>query len=110
MTFEWDTDGCANGRTQYGRRGATWSRVFVPDASPVVSVNSYDPESRTYRIDRYLLDRAEMEAARAARDSYKAPACAVPNAAAMLGDRQGSVLADLPEQPNERLVYECQGS
>ena len=43
----------------------------------------------------------------AARGKYSAPECGSDNAAARLGDLQGEVLAQLPRQANERLVYEC---
>jgi hypothetical protein len=33
--------------------------------------------------------------------------CGTEGAAAKLGDLQGEVLGQLPQQPNERLVYEC---
>jgi hypothetical protein len=48
-----------------------------------------------------------MSEARTARGKYSAPECGSDNAAARLGDLQGEVLAQLPRQANERLVYEC---
>ncbi|WP_082700969.1 serine protease [Erythrobacter sp. YT30] len=108
IEFDWSATGCVNGRTQYGMDGGTWSRVFVPNDEAAVSVNSYDPESRTFRTDRYLLGRADMEAAREARRSYSPPACGVTDAARLLGERQSAVIAQLPERENERLVYSCE--
>ncbi|MFA6219521.1 MAG: serine protease [Erythrobacter sp.] len=107
LDFDWTSDGCVNARTQYGFSGGTWSRVFVPEAEDAVSVASFDPDRRTYRVERYLLSRGAMEEARAARAKYDAPLCAAAGAAARLGDLQGEVLGQLPQQPNERLVYEC---
>jgi len=80
----------------------------VPNEEDIVSVARYDPETRTYRADRYLLSREAIAAAREARGSYSAPSCDAPDGAAELGRRQDAVLAALPSQPNERLVYTCQ--
>lgn len=107
VEFEWSASGCVNGRTQYGMDGGTWSRVFVPNDEAAVSVNSYDPETRTFRTDRYLLGRADMEAARTARRGYSPPSCGVTDAARLLGERQSAVIAGLPDRENERLVYSC---
>ncbi len=112
VEFGWNEDGCVNGRTQYGLAAGEWARVFVPNEEDAVAVNRFDPETRTYRTDRYLLGRAAMSDARDARSLYTAPACDTPSAASRLGDMQGAVIALLPEAPNERLVYSCgpQGS
>ena len=107
IEFDWTADGCVNQRTQYGLAGGSWSRVFVPNAEDAVSVSSFDPDRRIFRTERYLLPREAMSAARAARGKYSAPECGSDNAAARLGDLQGEVLAQLPRQANERLVYEC---
>ena len=107
IEFDWTADGCVNERTQYGLAGGSWSRVFVPNSEDAVSVSSFDPDRRIFRTERYLLPRKSMSAARAARGKYSAPECGSDNAAARLGDLQGEVLAQLPRQANERLVYEC---
>ena len=107
IEFEWTADGCVNERTQYGLAGGSWSRVFVPNAEDAVSVSSFDPDRRIFRTERYLLPREAMSEARTARGKYSAPECGSDNAAARLGDLQGEVLAQLPRQANERLVYEC---
>ncbi len=108
LEFTWQEDGCVNGRTQYGYSGGTWSRIFVPNQEDAVSVNSYDPESQTFRTDRYLLSRNAMSGARAERGKYSPPKCGADNAASKLGDMQGAVTALLPARPNERLVYRCE--
>ena len=108
ITLRWSADGCVNERTQYGFASGEWSRVFVPNEEDIVSVARYDPQTRTYRADRYLLSRTAMSAARQARGSYDAPSCTVDDGAAELGRRQEAVLSALPNQPNERLVYSCQ--
>ena len=107
IEFDWTADGCVNQRTQYGLAGGSWSRVFVPNAEDAVSVSSFDPDRRIFRTERYLLPREAMSEARTARGKYSAPECGSDNAAAKLGDLQGEVLAQLPRQANERLVYEC---
>lgn len=109
VPFEWSADGCVNGRTQYGADGGAWTRVFVPATEAAVSVNRFDPATGEYRMDRYLLGRAEMETARTARGEYEAPACGAGEQAARdLGARQQAILSLLPPQPNERLVYRCE--
>lgn len=108
VEFEWQADGCVNERTQYGMVGGEWTRVLVPSNEAAVSISTYAPETRTYRTDRYLLGRAEMEAARAARGEYDPPACGVTDAARLLGEQQSALIAMLPDRPNERLVYSCE--
>ncbi len=107
VDFDWTASGCVNGRTQYGLRSGEWSRVFVPNEEAAVSVAQFDPETRTYRTDRYLLTASAMAEARKARGAYSVPACNAEDAATKLGDLQGAVTSALPEQPNERLVYSC---
>ncbi|WP_435417124.1 trypsin-like peptidase domain-containing protein [Parerythrobacter aurantius] len=108
VEFDWTAGGCVNGRTQYGFKSGEWSRVFVPNDEAAVSVARYDPETRTYRTDRYLLTASAMAEARKAREAYSTPTCKTEDAAAKLGDLQNAVTSKLPEQPNERLVYKCE--
>lgn len=108
VQFNWSSDGCVNGRTQYGLANGEWTRVFVPASESAVSVNRYRPEAREYVIERYLLDREAMANARTARGGYEAPACSgKPEAARALGTAQQRISASLPANPNERLVYRC---
>ena len=108
VPFRWSPNGCVNGRTQYGLAEGAWSRVFVPGEEAVVSVNRFDPATREYRMERYLLDREAMARARTARGEFEAPACGVDEQAAReFGARQAGILSLLPERPNERLVYSC---
>ena len=100
-------------RSQYGLEADAWTRVFVPQSEANVSVNTFDPQTGEYRMDRYLLDSEDLAKVRAARGAFQAPACnAGKEAAQELGSRQAAVLSLLPPQPNERLVYHCaeQGS
>ena len=111
VPLEWQDDGCVNGRTQYGLSGGSWSRVFVPESEANVSVNSFDPATGEYRMDRYLLDSDALAKVREARGKFQAPACgAGQEAAQTLGTQQATVLSLLPQQPNERLVYHCAAS
>lgn len=107
VALSWSADGCVNARTQYGFADGTWNRVLVPNDDQEVSVNSFDPDRREFRTERYLLSRGAMQQAREARGAYTAPACGGKAAAATLGEQQGAVLATLPPRPNERLVYAC---
>ena len=72
-----------------------------------MSVNSFDPDRRIFRSERYLLPRSEMSEAREARAKFEAPQCGSEGAASRLGELQSEVLGKLPQQANERLVYEC---
>ena len=108
IEFAWQDSGCVNERTQYGVVAGEWSRVLVPDDEEAVSINRYDPATRTFSTDRYLLSRSAMSAAREARDKYSPPQCGADNAAASLGDMQTGVTSLLPPRPNERLVYQCE--
>jgi hypothetical protein len=108
VPFDWTPTGCVNSRTQYGFAGGTWSRVFVPGEEAVVAVARFDPATREYLVERYLLDREAMASARKARGEFTAPACgASREAAAELGTKQASIVSLLPQRPNERLVYRC---
>ncbi|MGY6552173.1 MAG: trypsin-like peptidase domain-containing protein [Erythrobacter sp.] len=108
VALEWSADGCVNDRTQYGRTNqGEWSRVFVPDDEDAVAVNTFDPEARIFRTERYLLGQRAMAAAREARGRYTPPACGVSDASRLLGEQQSALLAMLPDRPNERLVYAC---
>lgn len=107
VPFKWSGTGCVNGRTQYGFSKGVWSRVLVPNDDQEVSVNSFDPDRREFRTERYLLSRSAMQEAREARSAYEAPQCGGSAAAATLGEQQRAVLDALPAKPNERLVYEC---
>jgi hypothetical protein len=108
IDLAWSPDGCVNGRTQYGSGLAGWQRVFAPRDEATVTVSSYDPETRTFRTDRYLLGRELLERVRAARQAYDVPECGTEGGARLLAERQQAVLTLLPEFPNERLVYSCE--
>lgn len=108
VALDWSADGCVNGRTQYGLgSGGEWARVFVPQDEAAVAVNFYDPDTRTFRTDRYLLGQAALAAAREARDAYTPATCGVSEAARTLGEQQSALTALLPDRPNERVVYSC---
>lgn len=108
VPLEWNPSGCVNKRTQYGFSQGEWSRVLVPNDDQEVSVNSFDPDRREFRAERYLLSQKAMAAARKARGAYTAASCGAEEASATLGDQQRAVLDALPAKPNERLVYTCE--
>jgi len=108
VAFEWGAGGCVNERTQYARSNGEWIRVLVPGDEAAVSVNTFDPDTRVFRTDRYLLSRSQMEEARAARRQYDVPSCGVTDAPRILSEQQSALLAMLPDRPNERLVYNCE--
>jgi hypothetical protein len=108
VAFDWSADGCVNGRTQYGLgKGGAWQRVFAAQEDAAVAVNTYDPDTRTLRTDRYLLGQEALAAAREARAAYTPPSCGISDAARTLGEQQSALIAGLPATPNERLVYSC---
>lgn len=108
LPLEWRDDGCVNARTQYGLSSGEWTRVFVPGDEQNVSINRFDPATGEYVVERYLLAREAMDAARAARAEFQAPACnAGADAAGELGLKQDTITTLLPDRPNERLVYTC---
>ena len=110
VEFDWGADGCVNGRTQYGLMNGEWTRVFVSDEEALVSVNTYDPQTRIFQTDRYLLGRAAMDKARDVRSAYAPQACGVTDAARVVGEQQSAVTTGLPQRPNERLVYSCEAA
>jgi len=102
--------GCVNDRTQY-TRGADgrWQRILVPNEEATVTIASIDPETREYRVERYLLDAETMAKAREIRAASDIKGCtADPEALAAFTTQQDAVKAVLPPTPNERLVYQCQ--
>ena len=104
----WEEGGCVNGRAQYGLMNGKWSRILVPQDEAAVSVNSYDPAKKEYRVERYLLGHDAMDAVRKTRSEFEAPQCGSGDAAARdFGNSQAAIAAMLPGQPNERLVYDC---
>lgn len=108
VPLNWKADGCVNNKTQYGLGSDGWKKVLVPNSEDTVSVASFDPASQTYRTERWLLDSETMAKARAAKGKYEAPSCGKgAEAARELGDAQQAVIALLPSDPNEKLVYSC---
>lgn len=108
IPLRWTDEGCVNGKTQYGFAEGQWMRVFVPEQDDVISVNSFDPESRTFRMRRYHMLSREMQHLRNRRGEYDPPQCGKPDGAQELGYAQRTVISSLPAQPNELLVYTCE--
>jgi hypothetical protein len=108
VPLSWKADGCVNGRTQYGLGADGWSKMLASGNDDALTIASFDPATRTYRQDRYLLDADTMAKVHAERGKYPAPACGAGEAEARkLGDAQAAVRALLPAQPNERMIYDC---
>jgi S1-C subfamily serine protease len=108
VKIDWGADGCMNGRTQYARRGAYWSRILVPGEEQTVSVLDYRPGTGEYVVTRYLMGAGAMAKARELRRQVEIKACSTdPEKVTILGDRQESIRETLPAVPNERLVYSC---
>jgi hypothetical protein len=111
VLFDWSSNGCINGRTQYIESGDGWTRTFVPNTDAEVSLVSYAPASETYRIERYLLGMDAMEKAREARKRYDVTRCsASPETLAKIDNMNKAVRELLPTAPNEILVYACSGN
>ncbi len=108
IELNWNDSGCINERTQYGREGASWARIFVPNSEQTVSINSFNPQKGEYRTERYLLGMDAMEKARGIRKRYANKACTADTAKLTeLEDMQKALRQVLPAHPNEVLVYEC---
>lgn len=109
VPLEWTADGCVNGRSQYGLAADGWSRILVPNGEETISVNSYDPATRTYTVERFLTGLDAMTQARQERAKISAPACgAGEDAIRRFGTSQQAIKALLPAEPNERMRYNCQ--
>ncbi|MBB3860603.1 S1-C subfamily serine protease [Novosphingobium hassiacum] len=109
VPLEWSEQGCVNGKTQYGLAQDGWSRILVPNGEETISVNSYDPDTQTYTVERFLVGLEAMTKARAERAKLSAPACgAGEDAARRFGSSQQAIKALLPPEPNERMRYNCQ--
>lgn len=108
VKLNWAQGGCVNGATQYGRDGDTWSRVLVPATDATVSINSFDPTTGTYKVERFLPSSDLVDQARALRGHLTVDGCtADPAALASLAQMQSQIRSLMPPQPNERLVYNC---
>ena len=108
LLLDWADGGCVNGRTQYGRDGAKWSRIFVPNQEQTVTISSFRPDSAEFTEERYLMGLDAMTRARAIRAQYGNKACTTePRALTDIEDMVKAIRAELPGQANESLVYEC---
>lgn len=108
VPLHWSDGGCVNGATQYGRENEGWVRIFVPENEAVISVNSFAPDTGTYKVERFLADADTLEQARALRSRFTVRRCTT-NAEALsaLQQMQSELRAVLPPAPNERLIYRC---
>lgn len=109
MRFDWDENGCVNGRTQYGRNNDQWLRILVPNDEQTISVNRFDPQNGELTVSRYLMGREAMVQARKIRASFTVNQCSNDqDMRKRLEDMQAALLDIIPQRPNERLVLECE--
>lgn len=108
LPLDWKEGGCVNGRTQYGRDGAQWSRIFVPNQEQTVTISSFLPDRSEFVTERYLLGLDAMIKARGIRQKYGNKACTTDTQVLTdIEDMVKAIRAELPNQANERLVYDC---
>lgn len=108
VPLRWAADGCMNGDSQYGHDGPVWNRIFAPANEAVISVNSFDPATGTYKVERYLADDDTLSRAREMRAHFTFKGCTRdPSTFSRLQQMQSDIRSILPPQPNERLVYQC---
>lgn len=109
VPIEWTAEGCMNRRSQYGLSSDGWSRVLVPNGEDTISVTHFDPATRSYTVERFLMALDPMNRARAERQKIVAPACGAGDAEARrFGEAQQAIRSLLPVEPNERMRYTCQ--
>ena len=108
VNFAWRNGGCINDRTQYAENGGTWTRSFVPNNEAQVSMVSFAPETKTYRIERFQLGMDAMTRAREARKRYEVKTCSkAAETLAKVDNMNKAVRELLPSSPNEILVFAC---
>ncbi|WOE74168.1 trypsin-like peptidase domain-containing protein [Alterisphingorhabdus coralli] len=107
--FTWSETGCVNGRTQYSQSGDSWVRILVPNQEQTVSVNRFDPQSGELTMSRYLLGRDAMQKARTIRARFNGNQCTDDmDIISSLQDVHTALLDIIPDNPNERLVFQCE--
>ena len=108
VSFKWQASGCINQRTQYAEAAGIWTRSFVPNEEAQVSMVSFSPETKTYRIERFLPGMDAMVKAREARQRYEVKSCSnSPGDMAKIDNMNKAVREVLPSSPNEILVFSC---
>ena len=108
VPLDWRSDGCVNGRTQYGSNAGTWSRTFAPKGEPTVTIQRYDPGKMRYTVERFLMSAEAMDRAREIRGRYTNNSCTADSAQRQsVADMETAIREILPAQPNERLVFDC---
>jgi serine protease Do len=108
VSLDWKSDGCVNGKTQYGANSGLWSRTFVPNGEATVTIQSYDPAKTRYVVERFLMSADAMDKAREIRSGYKNEACTADSAQRQsVAEMESAIRQSLPASPNERLVFDC---
>lgn len=110
LPIHWDDSGCMNGKTQYVQVAGRWSRVLIPNGSETAYVQQFDPAKGQYVSLRYLLPLADMEQLRQLRGSAAEKRCSTDSGSLeQLEQLTEQLEASLPTEPNEKLVYRCEG-
>lgn len=108
VSLDWKSDGCVNGKTQYGANSGVWSRTFVPNGEATVTIQSYDPAKSRYTVERFLMSADAMDKARETRAGYKNEACTADSVQRQsVAEMESAIRQSLPASPNERLVFDC---
>jgi hypothetical protein len=108
LSMTWDATGCMNGRTQYVEDNGTWRRVLVPNGSETVYVQEFDPMRAEFTSIRYLLSQSDMEHLRSLRSANASNGCqAAPAFAESIREINNSLMAALPRDSNEKILYRC---
>lgn len=111
VSLDWKSDGCVNGKTQYGANSGVWSRTFVPNGEATVTIQSYDPAKSRYTVERFLMSADAMEKAREVRAGYKNEQCTSDSAQRQsVAQMESAIRQSLPVGPNERLVFDCRAA
>lgn len=109
IPFHWAEGGCANGDSQFVSTGDAWQRSSIPTDAAYVATTSFYPASGALRTQRWLPDADTMDKVRALLKDGPSKGCTSDDGAQRkIATLQSDIMAILPGQPNERLVYHCQ--
>jgi serine protease Do len=100
--------GCVNSKTQYGQNTGQWSRTFVSPTESTITIQTLNPKSKRYTIERYAMPADAMDKARGIRGRYQNSGCsAEPARRQSVADMEIAIRTAMPQSPNERLIYRC---
>lgn len=108
LPFRWSESGCVGGDTQFVSSGSDWHRIELASGQATASDRSFDPATATLRVNSYALDANTAETMRQIRAKLKMARCSTdPEVLDSIARSDADLRAQLPAQPNERLVYHC---